>query len=642
MKYSVSNLINTPGILEDFVQGNLSCEERLEMEEAIRNSKVLRLIVDDLHYELSQNFSHQDMDDWIEKCQEQLLSNNPALNAAILEENCPPEVEEPEIALMMEPDPQGLHEEILSFMSDQYQLNKERLQEYFENPNGLSKIALRSFCRTLLPAGNAPSLDSFLAAGNKSAPDVQYVVLENAHLIVHDRNFSSTSFDSLDKLSVQLEEATTASLKENPSTFERYYNLNRRVQKLKNMGIIQLSTGRASISKNGVVEIEGREVHNFASCNYLGLESDYRIKSAAHAAIEDHGIQFYVGRSYISLNYYTELESLLNQIFESHTIVFSSTSLAHISCIPLLVGKKDTVILDHNTHASIHMATKLIKANGIHVDVIKHSKVEALEEKIIELKPKYDNIWYMADGVYSMFGDLAPYKELQRLSVQHKELRLYIDDSNGMSWIGNNGSGTAFQYPLLRDKMIVVSSLGKGFGAAGAVAVFQNEEDKKLVRNFGGSLLFSGPLPPPLLAGAVASAKIHLSYEIYYLQKKLQNTIAYFNRMAFGLRLPFVQNESSPTFFLCLGQPEIAFDLAKKLINAGFFTSLAVYPSVPKSRSGLRIALNINHEEETINNLLLALARELNIISKDKNFPLEKIYQQFEHNKCNLRVTHAF
>ena len=44
----------------------------------------------------------------------------------------------------------------------------------------------------------------------------------------------------------------------------------------------------------------------------------------------------------------------------------------------------------------------------------------------------------MADGIYSMYGDYAPIKELKALSIKYPQLHLYIDDVHGMSWIGKN------------------------------------------------------------------------------------------------------------------------------------------------------------------------------------------------------------
>ena len=74
--------------------------------------------------------------------------------------------------------------------------------------------------------------------------------------------------------------------------------------------------------------------------------------------------------------------------------------------------------------------------------MIRHNNMEMLEDMIRENPNKYDQIWYMADGVYSMFGNLAPMDDLLTLLEKYENFHLYIDDAHGMSWTGKYGRGT--------------------------------------------------------------------------------------------------------------------------------------------------------------------------------------------------------
>src|SRR5690606_37928200 len=114
----------------------------------------------------------------------------------------------------------------------------------------------------------------------------------------------------------------------------------------------------------------------------------------------------------VGITYYKEFEEKLTKIFGSPTMSMPTTTLGHISAIPVLVSPSDAVILDHQVHQSIQTAVEIVKARNTHVEIIRHNKMDVLEERIIKSSDKYDKIWYMADGVYSMFGDVTPLEEI--------------------------------------------------------------------------------------------------------------------------------------------------------------------------------------------------------------------------------------
>ena len=113
----------------------------------------------------------------------------------------------------------------------------------------------------------------------------------------------------------------------------------------------------------------------------------------------------------------------------------------------------------------------------------------------------------MADGVYSMFADLAPFDELAALLDRHAQLHLYIDDSHGVGWAGTHGRGPALEALGMHPRLIVAASLNKSFAAAGGAIVFPDPELRRRVRTAGGPMIFSGPIQPPLLGAAIESAR---------------------------------------------------------------------------------------------------------------------------------------
>lgn len=405
--------------------------------------------------------------------------------------------------------------------------------------------------------------------------------------------------------------------------------VNLTISKAKQAGIIQLSTtdeffdGRHLTTNN-------QFVHNFGSCSYLGLELDERLKAAAIDAVERYGTQFSSSRAYMSIGLYDELENLLEQIFGYPTIVAPTTTLGHLSNIPVLVGPKDAVILDHQVHASVQQAVRLVSTSGVHVEMVRHNNLEALENRIIKLKDKYEKIWYMADGIYSMFGDGAPMQELYELMNSYEQFHLYVDDAHGISWEGKHGAGYVMSQVPMHPKMYLTASLAKAFGACGGVMVYPDQATKDLVRNCGSTLMFSGPIQPGTLGAAVASAKIHLTDEIYDLQANLKGKMDYYVQVATELGLPLVKYASTPIFFIGVGKPEVGYDLCKKVLDSGFYTNLAVYPSVPYNNTGLRMTLTCHHTKSDIKHLLMTISNLLDSSLKRTDYTRADIFRAFK------------
>ena len=123
--------------------------------------------------------------------------------------------------------------------------------------------------------------------------------------------------------------------------------------------------------------------------------------------------------------------------------------MGHATALPVVVGSRDAVIVDQQVHHSVQMAVNHLRAQGTAVEMIRHSDIDELEAAIERTK-SHPHVWYLADGVYSMHGDLAPLTALQELMSRSERLHLYLDDSHGVSWSGRHGRGTLFgDGPLL-------------------------------------------------------------------------------------------------------------------------------------------------------------------------------------------------
>lgn len=386
--------------------------------------------------------------------------------------------------------------------------------------------------------------------------------------------------------------------------------------------------------KDSKITISNQKLISFGSCSYLGLELDNRLKEGGIDAIQRYGTQFSASRGYISMPLYKELETNFNTIFEAHTVVTPTTTLAHVGAIPILVDDDDAVLLDHQVHNSVQVAVNLLRYRKIHVEMVKHNDLNNLESKIKQLNGKR-KIWYMIDGLYSMFGDFAPFKDLEVLMNKYPNFHLYIDDAHGMSVFGKNGRGYALSQIDLNDQMILVTSLAKGFGTGGGVLVSSQKQSPEFVRRCASTMIMSGPIQPGTLGASLAGTKIHLSPEINLLQKELQDNIAYCNKVIHSLGMPLIANNTAPIFFIGVSLPKIGTKIIQKMIKDGYYLNYGIFPAVPINNTGIRFTITRHHTKEQIKEMLERLNYHLINTLVEEDFSVTQVLEAFGKSKMD-------
>ena len=350
--------------------------------------------------------------------------------------------------------------------------------------------------------------------------------------------------------------------------------------------------------------VRGRRLLAFTSCSYLGLELDRRLIEGSIDALRRYGTQFSASRTYVSAPGYEELEALLEQIFGGPVLTAPSTSLAHLTTLPALVSEQDAVLLDQHVHESVQMAVAQLSAQGTTVERVRHSHIDRVESRVRALALHCERIWYCCDGVYSMLGDYAPIPELLTLRNTYEQLHLYVDDAHGIGWSGPRGSGTVLSRLPSRERVFVAVSLNKSFGAAGGAVVFPSARLRDRVRLRGGPTRYSGPIQPPMLGAALASARIHLSEELPCLQEELRERLRRRNELAREWDFPLVSGGDVPLGYLRLGSPHLAQSLTRRLLEAGIYANVASFPAVPPDAAGVRFTLTRHHSLDDVHCLL--------------------------------------
>jgi 7-keto-8-aminopelargonate synthetase-like enzyme len=374
--------------------------------------------------------------------------------------------------------------------------------------------------------------------------------------------------------------------------------------------ISALLNGQNFILRNQkkIVLEDEKDYIEFISCGYLGLDQHKSLIEAASKQIEHLGISFPAARARLKYRGFDEFESLLNNIYDANVVYYSSTHLAHLGFIPLLasgvlpgfeIKVRPIFFLDSHVHASIQINRGLMQQFG-DVKLLNFLDIDSLRHELEQAQKHMLTPILMTDSVCSM-GGIMPIQEFLNLSNQYKAY-LYLDDAHGMSVFGKNGCGYVLKelnYNFA-DRLILVSSLAKGFGTYGGIIAVSNQKAIKFIKSYCSTYIFSGQPVHHLLLASIESAKIHLSSDLNKLQNQLYNNIELFDSLIVKKHRVVNIDTKLPIRGLLIGDEDDAINKGLLLKSYGILTTVAMYPTVPKKQSIIRLSICANHTHEEI------------------------------------------
>lgn len=342
------------------------------------------------------------------------------------------------------------------------------------------------------------------------------------------------------------------------------------------------------------ITIDGRELLNFSSNDYLGLANDPVLKQAAADAIREYGVGSGASRLVCgNLQPYEELERKL-AVFKAKeaAIVFGSGYTANVGTITAVVGKGDVVILDKLDHASIIDGAR---QSGATIRVYPHKNLKKLED-ILKRSGCFRRKLIVTETVFSMDGDLAPLAEIAVLKEKHGAW-LMIDEAHATGLYAPNRRGLAEAAGVEDGIDITLGTLSKSLGCAGGfVAGSQTLID--FLRNRARSLIYSTALPPSVCAAAAAAVDFVMSDAGHRRRDQLWRNVS---ELKNGLSVLGVQNESrSPIVPIIIGDEEAAVEVSRKLYERGTFVPAIRFPTVPKGKARLRVTVSAAHSPQDI------------------------------------------
>jgi len=349
------------------------------------------------------------------------------------------------------------------------------------------------------------------------------------------------------------------------------------------------------------ITVDGRELRNFSSNDYLGLASHPHVAEAMSEAARTWGTGSTASRLICgTTREHAALEEELAAAKGTEAALVFSTGVAAASgTIPSLVGRGDVVIVDKLAHACLIDA---IHASGAKLRVFPHNDLGKLEAHLQWARRTHPRgrALIVTESVFSMDGDLAPLRDIVALKEQHGAL-LLLDEAHAVGIRGIGAQGLAGELGLGDRIEIQMGTLGKALGVSGGYIAGSRVLIDLLV-NRARSFIFSTAPSPAIAAACRAALRIVNSREGDALRAKLRENLCL---LAEGLKIPMPPSAIVP---LVLGSEERALAASSRVFEAGFYVPAIRYPTVPRNTARLRITVSAAHRPEQVQDLAATLA----------------------------------
>ena len=343
-----------------------------------------------------------------------------------------------------------------------------------------------------------------------------------------------------------------------------------------------------------VCVIDGREVINLASNNYLGLTTHKSLRKAAIEAVRKYGAGAGAVRTISgTMKLHMELEGQIAKFKNVEAcVVFQSGFTANAGTVSAVLGKEDLIVSDELNHASIIDGARLSKAT---IKVFKHKDVADCERILQENTSFPGHKLIITDGVFSMDGDIAPLSALCDLAEKYNCIMM-VDDAHSSGVLGRNGRGTVDHLNCHGRVHIQVGTLSKAIGAMGGYVCGSRDLIDFLYLR-ARPFLFSTSHPPATAAACQAAFTLLDSPEGERLVKKLWANTKFFKRELKKRGFQFKASET-PIVPIHVGEAAKAFEFSRKLFDAGVFAPAVGYPTVAEGKARLRAIVTATHKRE--------------------------------------------
>jgi len=348
-----------------------------------------------------------------------------------------------------------------------------------------------------------------------------------------------------------------------------------------------------SSDQGPVLIVDGREVLNFSSNNYLGIANHPGLAAAAKEAIDRYGCGSGASRLISgNMTLHEQLESKLAAFKGTEAaLVFNSGFQANTGIFSTLTGDGDAIFSDALNHASIIDGCRLSRAKTV---VYAHCDLDQLETGLKQALGARRKL-IVTETIFSMDGDEAPLIGIVELAEKYGAM-VMVDEAHATGIFGDNGAGVVSKLGLGERVAVQMGTLGKALGGFGAY-VAGSDALRDLLINRCRSFIFTTSLPPSIMAMAIAA--IDLVQREPQRREILRRNCRALKRGLSGLGFSVAENQS-PILPLIIGDADECMKFSERLLENGIFAQGIRPPTVPPGTSRLRITLMATHTGEHI------------------------------------------
>ena len=352
--------------------------------------------------------------------------------------------------------------------------------------------------------------------------------------------------------------------------------------------------------------IDGPRMINFSSYDYLGLNRHPEVRAAAQEAIDHYGVSASASRLVAGERpIHRALEAALADHYgQDACLTFVSGHAANVSTISALLGPRDLVVHDALAHNSVVMGTQLSAADR---RSFAHNDLSGLDSMLQSIRGRYERALIVAEGLYSMDGDVCDLPALIELKERHQAW-LMIDDAHGLGVLGRRGQGVFEHFGVDPGRIdIWMGTLSKTLAACGGFIA----GDAALVdflKHAAGGFVYSVGMPPPVAAAALAALGIvrrepERSARLHDRSRQFASAC----RRA-GLDLGTSIGEA--IIPVMTGNSIRAAALSQRLAQRNVNVQPIIAPAVPDGLARLRFFLSSEHNAEDIADSVQTIAQE--------------------------------
>jgi len=358
------------------------------------------------------------------------------------------------------------------------------------------------------------------------------------------------------------------------------------------------------------VVVDGREVINLSSNNYLGLANDPRLREAAMRAVEEYGAGTASVRTIAgTMSLHAELERRLAAFKRTEAaVVFQSGFTANAGTVAAILGRGDVIISDELNHASIIDGCRLSRAE---IKIFPHKDVAAMRQ-LLEESRGARRVLVITDGVFSMDGDIAPLPDIVAVAKEYGAITM-VDDAHASGVLGESGRGTVDHFGLHGQVDIQVGTLSKAIGVLGGYVAGSRLLIDYLIQR-ARPFLFSTSHPPAVTAACLAALDI-LETEPERI-RRLWDNARYFRDGLTDAGFD-VRSSETPIIPVIVGEGERAMRFSNRLFEEGVFAQGIAFPTVPRGKARVRTIVTAAHTRDDLGQALAAfckVGRELGVI----------------------------